>query len=158
MSRSPYGVGDKLQGTWVDELDLECMRGTSAILTEEKERSEPVDEGSSYIFSSKMPSLNHFPDRWPYPRCLSGKASFFLVLDKVRVLRSNSQVSAFRSLDGRNCTREGHLIQGYQLIGCPLRVWSAGPWDCLLRLKERQKAGLLVPWAEIDMWDRKTNE
>ena len=35
--QDPYGVGDKLQGTWVDELDLECMRDTSAILTEEKE-------------------------------------------------------------------------------------------------------------------------
>ena len=82
MSRGPYGVGDKLQDTRVDELDLECMRDPSAILTEEKEQSEPVDEGRSYIFSSKMPSLNHFPDRGPHPRCLSGKESFLSVPDK----------------------------------------------------------------------------
>ena len=62
----------------------------------------------------------------------------FLLSFWQRVLRSDSQVFAFRSLDGSDCTRDGHLIQGHQLIGCPLRVWPAGPWDYLLRLKTRK--------------------
>lgn len=75
MSRSSYyGGADRLQGTQVDGLDLECMRGTSAILTEEKERSKSVDEGDSCIFSFIMSSLNHFPDRCQHPAARLGRS------------------------------------------------------------------------------------
>lgn len=51
--------------TQVEGSAVDCMSGTSAILTEEKERRKSVDEGSIYmhIFTSVMPPPSQFPDR-----------------------------------------------------------------------------------------------
>ena len=90
MSRGPYGVGDKLQDTRVDELDLECMRGTSAILTEEKEWSQPVDESSSYIFSSKMPSWTTFQIGDHIPAVYLGRSLSYQFLTKSPMVTHSS--------------------------------------------------------------------
>ena len=66
----------------VKRLALECARGTSAILTEEKEGSKSVDEGSLYIFSSIMPSLNQFLDRCQHIHSTFGKESFLTISAK----------------------------------------------------------------------------
>lgn len=64
-------------------LDLEGLRGTSAIFTEKKERSKNVDEGSSYVFSI-IPSLNHsaFPERRQHPHHPFGKEPVLTALAK----------------------------------------------------------------------------
>lgn len=63
----------------MEGLALQCMSGTSTILTEENERSKSVDESSSYIFSSIMPPLNQFPDRCQHTHITFEKKSFHTV-------------------------------------------------------------------------------